>query len=262
MTVYTKFKARRDLAQVDPLGFDLTMQSAVFANNATYWQAANNGGNLTTVGGSSPAVIGTSSAIQNASTNFYTSCVRMGNKNTAATAGLGAGFRTAAPQWFLSNTANMGGFFFVCRFGLATTTATNRVFVGLSTTNAALSPTVNPSTFTQMIGFGADSTDTSLQFMSNAALATATKVSLGTNFPSQTAATNFYEVRLFAPSGSASTVYWSAERLNDNVFTSGTATTNLPAANGIMAGHVHYSNGTTATIGQIDLQMLYIESDN
>ena len=113
-----------------------------------------------------------------------------------------------------------------------------------------------------MIGFGADSTHTTLRVMHNAGTGTATSIDLGANVPAQTAATNFFETRLFAPSGGGQLVYWSAQRINDGSFVQGTINTNLPALSTILSAHVHHSNGTSTASVAIDLQSLYIETDN
>ena len=163
-----------------------------------------------------------------------------------------------------SSTANKGGFFFVCRFGINLVTATNRGFIGLALTTAAYAPAVNPSTLFSQIGFSWDSTQTTMRFTSAAATGANVQTDLGANFPVNVNATNFYEVRMFSPSAGGQTVSWSAQRLNDGAFASGTFSTaaSMPALDAPLTAHVHHGNGTTAAAVNIDVQSLYIESDN
>ena len=267
LTLFARAKARRLLNMLGPSGLDTPIQPALFANRVGRLTAINNS--------TAPSLSGlavtylhnataTPAAVAMASTNFYTSIVRV-RMQTTAVAGVGCGVRSSTAQWFLSSTANMGGFFFVCRFGLNAITATNRGFIGLSATTAALSPTVNPSTLFNSMGLAWDSTDTTqMYFQSSPAASAATRVALGTNFRPQVAATDYYEFRMFSPSGGGQTVNYSIERLNDGSFAQGTFNTTaaMPALNLILAAHVHYSNGTTAAAGGVDLTSLYVETDN
>jgi hypothetical protein len=260
ISVFDRWRARRVPAYIDQTGHDSQLQTAFFSNRIGRLNAIN-GSATPTLDGLSVTNITTPTALSVANTNFYSSLVKQ-RMTSSTTAGTAAGTRTPA-QWLLSSTANMGGFFFVCRFGLGAVTATNRIFVGMSATTGALSATTEPSAFLSMVGFGCDSTDTTqMYFMSNDASGTATKVALGTSFPSQGAGTNFYEFRLFAPSATSSRVFWSAHQLNGGIVVQGEATTDLPAAGTLLAAHLHHSNGSTAAAVSMDLQSLYIESDN
>jgi hypothetical protein len=155
----------------------------------------------------------------------------------------------------------MGGFFFVTRFGINAGNATSRGFVGMTaaTANEANS---DPSTLLNRIGFGFNAASTNWYFHSAGGSANATTVDLGANFPARTYATNFMEFRLFAPSALGSTVYWSAQRLNDGaVVQGGPVTTNLPALATLLNPHV-WMNNNTAGIVSLDVQSLYVETDN
>jgi hypothetical protein len=260
VTLFTRHRARRMLAQIGPSGLDTILQPAIFSNRIARWNAVNALA-TPTMDGLSVTNYSAPTAVQNATNNFYNSMVR-NRFQTNATAGTGTGFRTAA-QWHLSSTANKGGFFFVCRFGLNLITATNRIFIGLANVTGAL-PNAEPSTFTNIIGFGSDSSQTTMRFLRNGNTGTATAVDLGANFSTSTAgqANSFYEVRLFSPSGGGSVVNYSATRLNDGAFIQGSATTALPALDLILAAQVWHQNGSTAAAVNLDVQSLYIETDN
>lgn len=259
--LFTRNRARRMPAFLSADGQDFQLQPALYANRIAQLKAVNNAATQQ-LDGLAVTNVAAPTAVAVASTNSYAAMVRH-RYTTTATAATGAGVRSASAQWFLSQTPNMGGFFFVCRFGLNTVATSTRGFVGMSSTTAALAPATNPSALLNQIGFGWDTTDTALQFMSNDGTGTSTKVNLGASFPVTTsAATYFYEVQLFAPSGAGSLVNWSAIRLNDGAVSSGATIADLPAIGTLLAAHVHYSNGTNAVAESIDLQSLYIESDN
>jgi hypothetical protein len=261
LTLFTRSKARRLAAMVGPSGQDTSLQPGLFANRVARMNAGNN--TAQTLDGLAIASVQTPTNLAIATTNFYSAMVRnrWSSSTTASTAG---GVRSATGQWFLSSTAGLGGFFFVCRFGIAVVPSSTQTqwFVGLSTTTAALSATANPTSLLNLVGFGADLTHTTIRFIQNAGTGTATSVDLGANFPAKTAATYFYEVRLFAAAGAGQSLTWAATRLNDGLYAEGTATTNLPAINTLMAAQLNIGNGSQAAAASIDVGNLYIETDN
>lgn len=261
---FTKYGARRIPAFMAAGGQWSAIQPGLFGNRISWLAAINNSATPSVWGMAAPTYVNgagsTPTAVAIATTNLYTSITRFRLAGTAI-AGNAGSMRTAA-QWFTSSTANMGGFFFVARFGLNATTATNRVFVGMSATTTALAANADPSTFLNMFGIAADSAHTTFRFMHNDGSGTATSVDCGTSFSCQTAATNFYEVRLYAPPGGGNTVNWCIIRLNDGVQRQGIATTDLPAINTMLAAHIMHSNGTTGATPSVDIQSLYVEQDN
>lgn len=265
ITLFTNALAsRRVPAWVDPSGQSTSLQPS-FASNRIFRMGAQNGvATISQDNGAIAAVGASGGAVSTSTLSFFASMPRAIYATAAATANSLAGLRvSSSPSWFLSNTPNMGGFHFVARCGVGIAAAGSRGFVGLNATSAALSPSAEPSTFVNAIGFGHNAASTNWFFQTNSnATGTATTVDLGASFPAKTSAIDFYEFSLYAPSGNASAVYWSARRLNDNAFVSGVATTALPNVNQLLQGHIHYTNGTTAATATIHIQSLYIESDN
>lgn len=267
VTLFSRFRARRMPAFVGPTGQDTHLQPALFSNMTT-WMKAINAATTPSVDGLAVTHINGSTAVPStrtvASGIFFNGLVRYGC-STQNTSNTGAGTRTNSAQWQLSSTANQGGFFFVARFGFTILTNNqSRAFVGLSATTTALLPNADPSTLFNQIGFGFDSLDNNLQFIRNDASGVSTKVDLGANFARAAGAgRDFYEVRLFAPSGGGLQLYWCAIRLNDNyVVQGGPVTTKIPAVGTLLAAHFHLSNGTSGASNGLDIQSLYIESDN
>lgn len=262
LTLFTRFRARRLLAMQGPEGLDSQLQPAFFSNRVCRL-TANVNSSAPSQDGLTFQGIGTTSGVPMTTTNFYTMMARS-RWATSAVASQYVNVRNIINQWFMSSTPNLGGFFAVFRFGLNAVTVTNRLFVGMSVTANDLGLGVNqPSALLNMFGFGCDSGDTNIQFMHNDGSGAATKIDLGANFPAKTAATYFYEFRIFVPSGAGQKVFWSAHRLNDGiVLQGGPITTNLPAINTLMNWHLAYGNGSTAAAVSLDVQSVYMETDN
>jgi hypothetical protein len=262
VTLFARHKARRLLAFKGTAGLDTPVQPGLFNNRIARWQAVNN--NATpSIEGLAVTNIANPTAVALATTNFYTSMCRA-RFTSAATANAACGTRSASAQWFLSSVANMGGFFMVTRFGINAAQTNSKLFCGFSATTGALSATVEPTTYLSMVGLAFNSTDANFQIMHNGASGTATKVDLGASFVARTAATNFYEFRLFVPSGGGDQpIYWSLERLNDGTLTQGTITdgAKTPAVSTLLAYHLNYVNTTAAAVS-MDVQSIYIENDN
>lgn len=259
---FSRFRARRILAWMGPSGQDTRVQPAMFSNRTVLWMAVNNatagngwGFTVTTASGGGT----TATAVTLASTNFYTAMTRIRYAATT-TAGTTATLRNNTAQWFLSSTANMGGFFAVFRFGVNAAATNQRLFFGFNPSTATMT-NVALTGLPNIIGFGVDSGQTTFRFLNNAT-GTATATDLGANFPANTAATYFYEGSIFAPSGGGQNVFYSLQRLNDGLVASGNVTTNLPALGTMLNWHAWTTNGSSATANSFDLQSVYVETDN
>lgn len=178
---------------------------------------------------------------------------------SAGTAGSSCGWRVAALQFYRSTAADgTGGFFLAFRFGEEIAPADGRMFVGLYGTNAAIG-NVNPSTLLNIIGVGYDSGETSWSIMHNDGSGTATKTSLGSNFPCNSTS-DAYDLYIWAPSGQES-VWVEVVRLGTAHKTTLEITADLPALNTLLAPQVWANNGTTAGAKGISLSHMYTEVD-
>lgn len=268
MVLSLKRKAQRTLlSQLGPSGLDTTLQPAFFANSIHTWRVQPGLTTATIYNFGAVTTLGTASA-QAASFaaggSFYAGINKVRYTTTATTAGTAVLWRTT-PFLGRTSTANIGGYYVVIRFGLGITTATNRVAVGLSPLTANQAGTVDPiGGMLNFVGIGVNAAQTSFTaFCSSGASGTNnTQVALGANFPVTTAATDFYELRLFAPSGDVSQIGWSLERLNTGNFTEGVFTTTLPVSTNLVSPYVWHSNGTTAANAALDIQSVYVETDN
>ncbi len=268
VTVFAQSIAGRIMAaMIGPSGLSATLQPFIGRNKIGIWQPP---GNATTVPGVSgytaPTVVGTATARNVATTNFFTRTRRLGFVS-AATAGALTENRVAVAQVTIGDGAGLGGFTKVIRFGCsdAATVAGARQFVGISSSTAAAT-NVEPSTLTNSIGVGHGAADTNLMLYYGGSAAQAA-INLGANFPVNTLSVDCYELALFA-SPNAATVNYMVTRLNtghvaSGVLTAATPGTQLPLNTTLLSYCKAWrTNNATALAVGLDIISDYIETDN
>ncbi len=146
-------------------------------------------------------------------------------------------------------------------FGTSFTTAGANWFIGFRNPQTAI-PTVNPSTLTNMIGFGLDPSQTTIRFMHNDGAGTATVTDLGANFPGKGNTEAYWgSLRLdMTPTGPV----WTAKlaRIGTNFSVRLKTATDVPGS--VLSGfHVHCNNGVGAgaVAAAMDLGYFEIETD-
>lgn len=259
--LFAKFRAgRRMTGQVGPSGIDYTFQPSLFSGKIAWWTSMGNGSSISTINFGNTTT-GTTTTRNVATTNLFTSMRRVGFVSTT-TAGTSAGTRHGAQQFFLSNVDGIGGFFYVARFGISSsaTVANQRTFVGLIGQTTVLT-NADPSTATNILGFGADSADVSFSFMHNNQAGPAVKESLTGTFPARDLSTTMYEARIFVAPNST-TVYYSLEALNSGSLFEGFVDTDIPAVGTLLSPQIWTNNGSTSLAAGIDVVSQYIETDN
>lgn len=234
--------------------------------NVGYWRPQ---GNSTVVSGdgsyTAPTIVGTLTARNVATTNFFARMSRVG-LISAATAGAFAESRVAVAQVTIG-TGSMGGFTKVVRFGCsdAATVAGARMFVGVSS-NTAAATNVEPSTLLNSIGVGHGAADTNLKIYFGGSAAQA-PIDLGVNFPVNTLSVDAYELSLFASPNNGNVSY-VVTRLNTGASATGTLTaatagTQLPLNTTLLSYHKAWrTNNATALAVGLDIISDYIETDN
>jgi hypothetical protein len=163
-------------------------------------------------------------------------------------------------MFFRGNATSLGGFFFVCRFMLATWTAGNRLFVGMSVGTTAV-VTVQPSTLLNTIGFCVEAGDTAITLLHNDGAGTGTKDTIAGQ---PTLATNQgYAAYLFCKPND-STVYWRLDNINtQTTIAEGSTSTDLPVNTTGLVAHCAISNGANTVVGAatVGVNRIYIETD-
>lgn len=238
-------------AWVDESGQAWEVMASFFGSKWAMWSANGNGTGVSTWTLAN-SESGTATTRNVASTNLFTSMRRIGYV-TAASGSSVAGTRHNNQQFWRGNAAGLGGFVACFRFGFSTANTTNKqAFVGLRASTAAISGNTNPSSLTNIIGFGIDATQTTLRWMVNDGSGTATTSNLGASFPSNTTDADMYDARIFAtPNGG--TVYYWIKNLSTGQITSGSSTTDLPSTTTFLCPVLWIGNGTDATAVGIDI---------
>lgn len=219
----------------------------------------NTGINNTTGGAGFLTTVGTASAKTFDGTTFGGSISNVLNGTTAAT-GQSCGFATGGNNlvMFRGTVANTGGFLAVFRFGIDTISANQSWYVGFTSTNADIGNS-DPSSLTNIAGFGIDAGQTTVRFMNNDGSGTATSTDLGANFPATTNGV-YYEARIYsAPAGSS--IFYSLERLETPQFTEGSVSTDIPSATTGLYGQVHMCTRAVATAVKISFSKYLIFQD-
>jgi len=191
-------------------------------------------------------------------TNRITAIPAVEASVTTESGNVAVGFRINALPFRLGQIGGSGLLYMrtLVRNATGGTTATATGFFGLR--NSAGTPTyANPSSFTNIVGLGWDSGDSVLSIIHNDASGTATKVSLGTNFPRPTTdRSQAWDLTIL--SDGAGNVYWAVISLANGATANGVLTTDLPAGNTLLTYNSYISiGGAEYTVG-MGLSMLEI----
>jgi hypothetical protein len=209
-----------------------------------------------TVLGTSLATTGTVSHPALATTNQLAAARRF-RVASAAAAGSVASIRGSSTLVWLGNAADLGGFHFMCHWGLSTVLAGQRCFVGLMSQTTAPNAAANISPLLDLVGFGRDTADANLQFMYNDNTGSATKIDLGASFARSSS--DLYETFFFC-SPNASVIYYAATNRTSGATVSGSVNTNLPRNTVFLTFHLWTENNNTASAAQLDCLNLYLET--
>lgn len=257
-SLFVRQRAGRNMpGTIGANGLDYTFQPFLATQKVSWWTAQGNG-TVVSVMNFGNTVTGTATTRTVTTANMLTSLRRLGYV-TATTAGASAGTRHNLLQFWRGNAPSLGGFTYVARFGISAVNADMRWFVG-QVGSASVIANVNPSTVLNTIGFGMDSGDTNVQFITNDGTGSATKTDMGATFPAAVVG-QVYEVRIFcAPNGTF--IGGSIENLNTGVVsTQMNITTNIPSSTTLMSPQIWVNSGTTASAVAIDVISQYTESD-
>lgn len=224
-----------------------------------WWKAVGNGTTISLFGFNN-SVTGTATARNVATTRLFTSVRRIGYVSSA-TAGSSAGTRHGLAQFWAGNASGLGGFMYICRFGMssAATVATQRTFVGLLNATAVIG-NVDPSTLLNCVGFACDSADSSFAFFSNDGSGACTKTALSGTFPARDLSVSWYEARIWCYSNTTTFNYY-LEVLNGGSIATGSVSTNVPSNTTFLSPQIWTNNGTTALAAGIDIAFQYIYSN-
>lgn len=191
-----------------------------------------------------------------------TSSIQAGTRRwqvaSATTANAIAETYSTVSHVFRGDAGNRGGFFMAWSAAPAGTfAALQRGFFGLVGATAATSTTQSPSAQLNCIGFGWDSSQTTLRLMHNDGAGVCTTVDLGVNFPS-TATTDLYDFFLYCPKVGTE-VRWACRRRSTDDWAEGVITTDLPATTQVLSPKLWTNNGGTAAAATFACSGLVLE---
>jgi len=255
MRMWGKQRAGRIIpCSLSPDGAQHTMQEALFSNHVQ-WMKPNTGTTVPLEFGNTwtgRASTGTLSTPTPALTNHYTSMRRM-EFTSGAVAAQGYGIQGAMALNYLGNAANRGGFFYFCRFGFSAYTSAARVFIGLTTQNAAYGAT-EPSTVNNTVGRLKDSTDGTCSFAMRGTAVTKN----GTFTPANN---TIYDFTMSCAPNSTTVYYRLVDETNGTVIWDNLSTsTNAPAVNTLL--YVWAWVGASSAVSQImGINKIYVASD-
>lgn len=205
-----------------------------------------------------PTTFGTPNAGGLGSGSILGSLTRV-NYNTGTVAGTTAGIvMTSVAPFMRGNIFDQGGFFVSFRFGIETVATNHRWFVGMATHTSAPG-NIQPSSQTNVIGFGCDSGQTTVRLMVNDASGTATSTDLGASFPATTANVIYDAILYCAPNDS--TVYCALRRLDSgNAYYETSVNSDIPAASTLINPVMWINNADSAAAARISHINIYSET--
>jgi hypothetical protein len=216
------------------------------------------GGTSLTGRGISLSATGTATAYAPANTNRVLAIPVVEVLVTTAANNAVAGVRVSTRQSRLGQIGGAGLLYMrtLVRNATGGATETTRGFFGLR--NSTSAPTdVNPSTFTNAVGLGWDSGDSNLSIIHNDGSGTATKVSLGGNFPRPTAdRSQAWDFTIL--SDGEGNVYWAVRSLAHEATASGVITNDIPAGDTLLTFLAYISVGGTESVIGIGVSMVEI----
>lgn len=254
-----KRAGRAMLHMIGPSGIDVALQPGLFGNSVSMWSPSTGTTVSTNFGTSWTARNSGTGAAQahpgRAATNALTSMVRA-TFGTGTTATGTSGIQSTLNIAWRGNAANLGGWFWFSRFAVETTAADIRLFVGLSTRNAALN--ADPSTFNHSIGLCKDSADANWSILSRSTVAT--KTPLPTALP--VTAGQILDFIMFAPTNGSSVIVRVVDSVSGTVYTDDLEiTSNLPQNTQFMYAHASIQSVTGTTAKLLALNRIYVETD-
>jgi len=185
-----------------------------------------------------------------ANTNLQTSLHRFQLKSGTGT-GSSTATRAGITMCWRGDAAGLGGFLWFCRFSTSTAVAQQRMFVGLYDTTSLIS-NVNPSTLTNIMGFGYDSAGANINYLVNDASGTATATSCGANAP--TDSTTVFDAYIACARNNSAVWFKLINRTTEVVALDWTSvSSDLPSTSTFLAPQLWCNNGTTASAVQLEI---------
>lgn len=258
LTLYnSKFSGKQIPKYLGVSGMPQFSQDAIWNNNITLWTSGIAAG---TTFGNTVTGAGTNTLTAPTSTSRYTMMIRSAWANVITTTNQQLGIRTNN-TYIRGDAANKGGFFFSCRFGFKSYKTGSRLFVGMAVGGASIIAG-DPSSLTNLCGFGWDLADSAITFIHNDASGTATKEVIASQ--PALASSQGYDAFVFCYPNDT-TIYYRLVDVNTGLLIiESSVNTDLPVNTTLLGGVCLASNGTANIVaGDVSLETghLYVQSE-
>lgn len=243
---------------IDPDGMDYPIQEHLGFNYVSMI-GPSAGSSALTVFGNTITTVGTVSHPTITPTTRL-NATRRSRITSATTAGSLSSNRVGASEVIRGNAAGIGGFFFVCRFGLGVLQSGNRAFFGLTDTATTAPTNIDPTTSTTpgKVGMAINANSGNWKLVNNITGAAPTVLDLGTDFSVNLS--DLLELVLHCKPNDDGIGY-RVKNLSTGVTVAGKLTTNIPS-NTTVLGRTHWmTNNAAAAAVAFDLVKSYISSD-
>lgn len=259
LTLFSQLlSGKMQLIKLGPSGDDEAVQASLWQNNIVLWVAGGLSSNGIWWGSNAATPGGTVASGALSVTNSYTSMRRSTFSNVATTTNQAVGL-TSDQSFWRGSSAGLGGFFFVCRFGLNTWTAGDRLFVGLMATSPTL--LTDATTIANTVGFTINAADSVISFVTVDTAGASTKTAISGQ--PTVATNNGYDAYIYAKPNDATIYYRLDNALSGTVIVEGSVTTTLPLNSNFMYARALMSNGANTAAGAavLGINRIYIETN-
>lgn len=255
LSIYSRNIAGREFLRiVDSAAYDLTLQPHLGFNRIA--QAYPSQGSTIDTYNFGLTMVGTFTTPALTSTNLKSSIKRFVIPTTTAAGNIGS-LRSTATEVWRGNVAGRGGFYFITRFGLETTSSAMRVFVGL-TENTAAPTNIDPATSTTHSKIGMAVTSGTWKIVHNNGGAAPTVLTLNNAFAANN--TDLLELVLFAPPN-GTYIGYRVTNLSTGLVVNGTINSNMPDSVDFLSFQAWITNNTNSTAVGLAISKIYIETD-
>ena len=257
LQVYSQaISGKMQLMKMGPDGNPEGLQAALWQNNVVLWTPGVAAGVFQ---GTSGSTLGTAALVLPTTTNLYTAMRRSTFASVVTTTNQQVGIRSEN-MFFRGAATSMGGFLFVCRFGLTTWTAGDRLFVGVTSGSTAV-VTVQPSTVASTAGFCIEAGDTAITFLHTDGTPTATKDTISGQ--PTLANNNAYDAYIYCKPNDSVIYYRLDNALTGTTLIDTSTTTTIPVNTTLLSAQCIMSNGANTVAGNATLGVnrMYVETN-
>lgn len=239
---------------------DQLLQTYIGDGQISMWSGNNGSSSFTNYGAIAGSTQGTPNNANIALTSKVQSITAVEVLQVSLTTSNIASWRFTAPQWVRGNNVG-GGFFFHMRNAPATgcSNTAMRFFMGMRQ-SLSLPADAEPSSYTNIIGFGWDSADEKCQIFTNDGSGAATKTDMGASWPVPvTDRSVMYDVFIFAPPNTSS-IFVTVINIANGATYSGEFSTDIPAQTTYLGPLTYTSVGGVSAVSGIRFASCFLQA--